>query len=70
LLREADEGDRAWAQALLERAISAVAQTSDASVESQRSADGILGGAARARLHRDASAQVLAPLARALAQAS
>jgi hypothetical protein len=70
LLREADEGDRAWAQALLERAVVAVAETetTESRAESHRPADGVLGGAARARLHRDAGAQVLAPLARALAQ--
>lgn len=65
LLREADDGDRAWAQALFERAIRAVAEASGSNGP-HRPAAGVLGGAARAQLHRQASAQVLAPLARAL----
>jgi hypothetical protein len=65
LLREADDADRAWAQALLERAIEAVGEASVSS-GTHRPADGILGGSARARLHREASSRVLAPLSRAL----
>jgi hypothetical protein len=65
VLREADDADRAWAEALLERTIVAVAAANHSS-GMHRPADGVLGGLARAGLHREASARVLAPLARAL----
>jgi rubrerythrin len=66
LLREADVADRVWAQALLERAIRAVAEASGSSHGPHRPADGVLGPVARAQLHHEASSRVLAPLARAL----
>jgi hypothetical protein len=64
LLELAGEPDRAWAHALLERSIVAAGAARSESLD--RPADGVLGGQRREQLHRDASARVLAPLARAL----
>jgi hypothetical protein len=66
LLREVSEVERAWAQALLERTISSVGKPSGASDGLHRPADGVLGAARRAQVHRAARSQVLAPLAQAL----
>jgi hypothetical protein len=65
LLREADDADRAWAQALLERSIRAVG-ASGSNDGLHRPADGVLGAISRRQVHLDASSRVLAPLAQAL----
>jgi hypothetical protein len=70
VLREADDTDRAWAQALLERTIRIASQACDASSRPHRPADGVLGGSSRARVLRAASSQVLAPLARMVVRRS
>lgn len=66
LLRGADEAQRAWALSLLERTIAAVGVVRASSDDLHRPADGVLGAARRAQVHRAARSQVLAPLARAL----
>lgn len=66
LLEQAGREDRAWALALLDRAIAAVATTDDIG-GLDRAPDGVLGGTRRARVHRDARAQVLEPLAQKFA---
>jgi hypothetical protein len=63
---DVDDADRAWAQALLERSIRAVAGASGSIHGPHRPADGVLGGLARAQVHHEASEQVLGPLALAL----
>jgi hypothetical protein len=70
LLRDADAADRAWALALLDRVVDQTrARARDARAYGglDRPADGALGGPGRAAIHREAVAEVLEPLARALA---
>jgi hypothetical protein len=65
LLREASDADRAWAQALLDRAIRAVG-AGGSSDGPHRPLDGVLGPISRKQLHLEASSRVLAPMAQAL----
>ena len=67
LLGVADERDRGWALALLERTIAAVgAQISDGEGSDRVSSEGVLTRSQRARVHVTTVARVLAPVARSL----